>query len=1047
MHQDDEVFSLFLEEAREHLETIETDLLLIEEQGESLDSELINKVFRDIHTVKGGAGFFGLDTVQNLAHSMENLLGKMRDGDLHSENQLISLLLDGSDLLRNMIHAPDKMESFDASGIIDSLKRYLKSGPTEKTTVTAAAESTMTIHAADGTTLFSLPKEDIVQAQKAEIGAIHIFLLEFDLMKDIHEKGKTPWDIISLFSTLTHFIDSKLLAPEETLEAACNAALNLPFYILCSTVMGDDLFIDFAEIPAAQITHIIDVPLETPAAVPSEVHLTKQTHSSEPPEPPVTPTPPADPVPQPAADKANEHEKTARPPEEKGAKNTKGNATVRLPLEHLEKLMTLAGELVLTRNELLQKVSAKKDRSILETAHRVDDITSEIQEAIMATRMQSVGVVLSKFKRIVRDLSRQLSKQVELSIIGEEVELDRTIVEAIGDPLTHIVRNAVDHGIEMPSTRELAGKDPIGHISIIAEHRAGQVVIVIQDNGAGINPEILGPKAVEKGIITSAELAQMPVRDIYKLIFKPGFSTAAEVTDISGRGVGMDVVLSSLSSVGGTVEIDSKLGKGTTFTIVLPLTLAIVPSLLLESGGERFAIPQVHIVELVRIKAAKVKEHIERLGNAAVLRLRGDLLPLVRLSDFLEMDRYYTDSETGEKRLDRRANIADRRSIDLLEETLTTTEEDDRTDRRMHFKSVTHIAIVSTGNERYGIIVDSLLDSEEIVVKPLGAHLVQCKQFAGATILGDGQVALILDVDSIRQLAIPGTVNQMVQQVENQRFQTMSSTDENAMLTLNYGPSQHLAIHLDLVTRIERISHDEIEVIGNKLGMKYRGDTLVLLKLEESLHLDPLPNAAVYSVVVFEFGGHEIGILASDINDILTPDTDIDAQSYTQQGLIGTTIIDNTITMIVDLFTIGRLSMPELVDHLEEKEEEKRGEKTVLVVDDSPFFLKQLETVVSEAGYQYISATDGSEALATLKNHSETIGLVITDVEMPNMTGLELTSEIREDASLAHIPVIACTTLSGIDAEQAGFEAGVNEYLVKIDREQILETCKKYLHK
>lgn len=1095
MHnQEDEVYLLFLEESREHLEDIESEILQLEEEKESADPELVNKIFRSVHTIKGGAGFFGIEKIQDLSHAMENLMGVLREGNIEVTKELISLLLDGADLLKKMVSSPTEIESIDIDGGKNALKAYYNK-VVNKTDVESPADSDdnpqiskenviVEIRCSNEDTLFSIEKQEFINAQRFEIGANHIYLLYFDLIEDIELKGKTPFGVISNISSLTYFIDSLLSPPEVYLDDPDDTQMVLPFYIICSTVMDKEMLCHFIELPETQVEQIFDKEIKDISQIPDKIYLPQNYDSKIPvlkneritpqeittiPDIEITPqiediTPSeissqksnSQPVISNSEKESSANYSVTEKPHEKTT-DTKSttviakSSTIRISVNQLERLMNLAGELVLTRNELMQKVYNTQDKSFLETANKVDDITSEMQEAIMSTRMQSIGVVLSKFRRVVRDLSRKLHKRINLTIIGEDVELDRTIIEAIGDPLTHIVRNAIDHGIETPQKREDSGKNPIGTITITAEHRAGQVVISICDDGGGIDPERVKKKALENGVATESELEVMHKRDIYKLIFTPGFSTAEEVTNISGRGVGMDVVLSSLNEVGGTVDIDSEVGNGTTISISLPLTLAIMPSLLLESGGERFAIPQVHILELVRIKASQVKERIERLGDAAVLRLRGDLLPLVRLSDVLQMDSFYLDSDTGEMRPNRRENIADRRSRELG----ATTEdkevlEDHRAheDRRNAPSSLTHIAVVSSGNERYGIVVDSLLDSEEIVVKPLGYHLKDCKHFAGATILGDGQVALILDIDTIRNMAVLRSLSGIVEkEEEKEKLNQDLIPDAHQMLTLSYGKESLFAVPMDLVTRIEKIKADQIEKIGSRLGMKYRNDTLVLLKLEEALKTEELPTQDSYTVIVFELGGKEVGLLTSEVHDITLQEGELDGLTYVQPGILGTLILDNSITMVLDLFEIGRMLLPELLTHLIEKENEKRDEKTVLVVDDSPFFLKQLETIVTEAGYNCISAEDGCLALEKLKENSDLIDMVITDVEMPNMTGLELTKEIRADNSLSHLPIVACTTLSGIEAENAGRDAGVSEYLVKIDHEQILTTCKKYLHK
>ncbi|MCP3955781.1 MAG: chemotaxis protein CheA, partial [Desulfobacterales bacterium] len=425
------------------------------------------------------------------------------------------------------------------------------------------------------------------------------------------------------------------------------------------------------------------------------------------------------------------------------------DTSLRINVSLLDSLMNLAGELVLGRNQLLQALSSADQRLSSLAGQRIDLITSELQEAIMLTRMQPIGIVFNKYPRVVRDLSRQLAKSIELDVEGKTVELDKTIIEAINDPLTHLVRNAVDHGIETPDARRAAGKPETGRVALKAYHAAGQVNIEISDDGKGLDGDKLAAVALSKGLITEEQVRAMSAREKVNLIFLPGFSTAEKVSDVSGRGVGMDVVKTNLDKLGGHTDIDSTPGVGSTIRIKLPLTLAIIPSQIVIAEDERYAIPQVNLVELLRVPADKAKERIEKVGEAEVIRLRGNLLPLVRLADLFGVQRTYCDPESGPHD-DRRDNIADRRSktSPLTDESpeeprIQPSADDDFTrqpgDRRYRADSALNIAVVSAGVFKYGLIVDRLLDSEEIVVKPLGRHLKQCKGYAGATIMGDGR--------------------------------------------------------------------------------------------------------------------------------------------------------------------------------------------------------------------------------------------------------------------------------------------------------------------
>ncbi|MGD9368098.1 MAG: chemotaxis protein CheA, partial [Desulfobacteraceae bacterium] len=440
------------------------------------------------------------------------------------------------------------------------------------------------------------------------------------------------------------------------------------------------------------------------------------------------------------------------------------SSNLRVNLGLLDNLMNLAGELVLGRNQLIQALTVDDLKTLHLTSQRIDLVTSELQEGIMKTRMQPIANVFNIFPRIVRDLALSQGKKADLVVEGRDVELDKTIIESIGDPLTYLVRYAVAAGIESPDARKQDGKPEVGQINLKAYHEAGQVNIEISDDGQGLNPDHLGVVATENGLITASQLDAMSVKERLHLIFLPGFPMKPPLRDDSVEAAGMDGVKAELEKLGGVIDIRSRIGRGTTFRIKLPLTLAIIPSQMVSVGGERYAIPQVNLDELLRIPANQVKDKVEKVGDAAVTRLRGKLLPLLRMADVLGVQPCYTDPEDGTQLPDRRMHIADRRStrheIEGVAEPRTeaadgSVETDKRngTDRRYHAAGSLNIAVVSAGSLTYGLIVDQMHDPEEIVVKPLGRHLVECSGYAGATIMGDGRVALILDVYNIAKKA------------------------------------------------------------------------------------------------------------------------------------------------------------------------------------------------------------------------------------------------------------------------------------------------------
>ncbi len=1046
--QNDEVFLLFLEESQEHLEDIESDLLELESQQDNLDDELLNKVFRAVHTVKGGSGFFGLTKIQSLAHSMENILGLIRTHDLQISSEIVSILLNGADKLSSMINSPESMDEVEVESVISELDLFDFNRKQEASLLVSqpsSVNSEINISFENGPIIFTISEQEVISAQTADGGGQYVYLIKYDLYKDIEEKGRTPQQVVKEFLQLTFFLDSFTdYSQLGTLESS-SERMDLPFYVLVSTVMDPLIMSEFIGLPPENIVVVYDAlvtkresrPIATPSE-PLESEIVKSSNfiqSSE-----QTDTKNTEVI-EPPKEIIKEPTKKQTTKSAKATKKSKAEsrASVRIPVAQLEVLMSLAGELVLTRNELLQKVQNLNTSDINDAAQRVDSITSELQEAIMVTRMQPVGTVFNKFKRIVHDMSISLGKEIDFIVEGEEVELDRSIIEAIGDPLTHMVRNSIDHGVETPIQRSEAGKDSNGLIKLSAQHQAGQVIIAIEDNGRGIDPNIISKIAVKKGVVTEDQISVMSEKDIVKLIFAPGFSTAEKVTDISGRGVGMDVVMNSFTKVGGVVDISSFVGVGTTMTVKLPLTLAIIPSLLLKAEGERFAIPQTNLVELVRINPEKVQEKIERVGKAAVLRLRGELLPLVKLTTLLEMPQTFLDPETGIRHIDNRDNIADRRSPSLTDEELNI---DLRPGRRKSDMSAVNIAIVSAGNNQYGIIVDALLDSEEIVVKPLGTHLSSCKYYAGATILGDGNVATILDIQSIYENSIVKTASMMVREnLTNQNAK--EAKDVSNFLLFRNNENETLALPMVLVTRIEKVANSDLMVIGDKRAIQYRGDTLLILNMNDLGSVGKLEERDFYNIIVFQIKGHEYGLIVGEVQDVIQHGGEIDGQTYAQLGIMGTFIEDEKLIMLIDLYNLANELLPE-IQNTEAEENTQNQLKSILVVEDSMFFLHQIEKLLKDLGYNIYTAMNGAEGIDALKANSD-ISLILTDIEMPVMNGLEMTRKIRSMDQYKEIPMVAITSLSSEEDEKNGLLAGINEYLIKMDKEQIIDVCQKML--
>ena len=907
MSEEDPIVAEFIVESGEHLADVENQLLAIESAGADIDVDLVNTVFRGVHSIKGAAGFLDFSVLGNLAHSLENVLNLVRNLELVPDSTITNVMLRAADALRGMVDDIHHSNDVDASAHIAELQKI-----------------------AEGVAKNSEAETELPAAANSP---------------------PTPSEVIDeTAATDTTALESVETQPELTS-------------------------------PTPELTAIPTAQTSPEVATPANSDQPRQQKSGAAGN--VTNSAPAD-------------------------------TNIRVSVRLLDSLMNLAGELVLSRNQLVQQVGSDSTTQLDSVAARVDQVTSELQEAIMQTRMQVIGTVFGKFPRVVRDLSSQLDKQCQLTIEGEDVELDKSIIEAIGDPLTHLIRNSVDHGIESPEQRVAAGKSASGTIVLRAFHQAGKVNISISDDGAGIDTAKLKEKAISRGLITPETARDMSEREVLRLIFHPGFSMAKTVTGVSGRGVGMDVVKTNIEKLGGAVGVDTQMGVGTTINVKLPLTLAIIPSLIVRCRDNRFAIPQASISELVRVKAADVAKKVERVQNAEVFRLRGNLLPLVRLD----------------------------RALDLHEET------------DAHEDGPINIIVVETGQLRYGLVVDGLHDSEEIVVKPLGRHMQDCHCLAGATILGDGRVALILDVAGIASRSELTLPDEDDLDVAGNSLDGSASETQTVLLFTN-DPAEQFGIPMAVIARIERVRTDQVDSVGGQEVLQYRGASLPLLRLEDYIQALPRPETKKIYVVVFTVRGREIGLTVPALTDISDVPTNVDTTTFSEPGVIGSVVVDGRALRLLDPYRLTQVAHPDLFTGSEAIESrhvrntlhdaDDHPVPTILLAEDSAFFRKQVTAQLEEAGYEVIGCEDGLIAWNILQERGEEIDVVVTDVEMPNMDGCQLARHIKDDATLGHLPVIALTSLASEKDMQRGMESGIDDYQVKLDRERLMAAVEKYL--
>ena len=565
--------------------------------------------------------------------------------------------------------------------------------------------------------------------------------------------------------------------------------------------------------------------------------------------------------------------------------------TIRVGVNLLDKLMTLVGELVLARNQLLQVSNTSRDAGLQTVSQRMNLIATELQEEVMKTRMQPIGNIWSQFPRTVRDVALGCGKQVNIEMEGKETELDKTIIEAIKDPLTHLVRNSVDHGIELPEDRAKAGKDSAGRLILRAFHEGGQVIIEISDDGAGLNAERIRQKAIERGVITPEQAQKMADREIFSLIFLPGFSTAQKVTNVSGRGVGMDVVKTNVEKIGGTVDLQSTLGKGTTVRVKIPLTLAIIPALIVTCGGDRYAIPQVSLLELVRLEDTKAVTGIELVHGVPVHRLRGRLLPIVYL----------------------------RRELRIGDAGQASKNEDD----------AVNIVVLQADGRQFGLVVDTINDTEEIVVKPLRKQLKSIKTFAGASIMGDGKVALILDVVGLAQRA--SVVSETKEHAEAAKAaEAAASGAQKRSYLLFSGPDDaHMAIPLDTLARLEELPASQVEKTGTRWVAQYRGEILPLVNLgyallerrtrRRSKEFEEIAKAERYQVLVCNHDGHRAGLVVERIVDIVEDSAEVQYPA-SREGVLYSAVIQGRVTEMIDVPAVLQAAHLEPEPHPEHAE-------------------------------------------------------------------------------------------------------------------------------
>jgi two-component system chemotaxis sensor kinase CheA len=669
------------------------------------------------------------------------------------------------------------------------------------------------------------------------------------------------------------------------------------------------------------------------------------------------------------------------------------NQSIRVTVDTLEHLMTMVSELVLTRNQLLEIVRRHEESEFKTPLQRLSNVTAELQEGVMKTRMQPIGNAWQKLPRIVRDLSNELGKKIDLEMQGADTELDRQVLDLIKDPLTHMVRNSADHGLETAEERRAVGKPEHGLIRLSAYHEGGYIIIRIADDGRGLDSGRIKAKAIAQGLVSEVDAEKLPENQIHKFIFAPGFSTAAKVTNVSGRGVGMDVVRNNIDQIGGTIDVKSVAGAGLSFTIKIPLTLAIVAALIVEAGGHRFAIPQLSVVELVRARSGS-EHRIESIKNTRVLRLRDKLLPLISLRQLFGLD-----SDTGEI-------------------------------------NGGFIVVTQVGSQTFGIVVDGVFHTEEIVVKPMSSKLRHIPMFSGNTILGDGSVIMIIDPNGVAQAFGTNVASQLAAAEASEIKPAPSAGSSTSLLVFRAGSIHPKAVPLSLVTRLEEIDAQKIELSNGRHMVQYRGHLMPLVSMSENVRVK---GEGAQPLLVFSDGSRSMALVVDEIVDIVDDTLNIQVASE-NPGVLGSAIVRGHATEIID---VGHFLPLAFEDWFRRREQQVQHRPcSVLLVDDSPFFLNMLTPVLQAAGYVVTTAASARDALALL-SEGQAFDVAVTDIEMPDMDGFQFAESVRGDPRIGNFPIIALSSVVSPEAIERGRRVGFHDYVAKFDRQGLIAALKE----
>ncbi len=1005
----DDLLNEFLTETFESIEVVDVELVELEKDPNN--KSVLDNIFRLVHTIKGTCGFLGLPRLESVAHSGENVLGKFRDGEMEVTPEAVTLILKALDRIKEILEGLEETQeepAGDDSEIIDQLNAMAAgeaapAAKVEEEPVVVVEEERPTVPgevtldeleaaflAAPGPDDEDPADEPAASGRMESIGgaetvAVISHLFHNRINSDATLKALLQGaDLRASKKAVEDFFTASIEA-----EKCADDKVEVSFANFINAGIAEDQFYNTT-------VHLESV-LEEVGLSSIDAEFVKELYNQS-----------SEKMLGAAKKKAAPAEKKPEAAKKAGSakEGSIANQSIRVNVDVLDNLMNMVSELVLTRNQLMQISRRAGDNDFDIPLQRLSQCTTELQEGVMKTRMQPIGNAWSKLPRIIRDLQMELGKKIDLQMLGAETELDRQVLELIKDPLTHMIRNSADHGIEKVEDRIAVGKKETGTIRLNAFHEGGQIIIEISDDGAGLSVEKLKAKALKNELATEEEIAEMSDQQIQRFIFHAGFSTAAKVTSVSGRGVGMDVVRTNIEKIGGTIELKSTEGKGTTFFIKIPLTLAIVSALIVESGDERFAIPQISVLELVRASSDSMHT-IEYINSTPVLRLRDRLLPLLHLNKILGFE---TDEE-------------------IVEAQQEASHED-------------FIIITQVGDFTFGIVVDRVFDTEEIVVKPVAPILRDLTVFSGNTILGDGTVIMILDPNGIATEANEAMSDIADQRGDDEEESLVSNFDDKeAILLFRAGGDTKRAVPLSLVSRLEEVDVSRIEISEGTKMVQYRGKLMPLVMINDQYEIR---SEGRQPMLVFTDDEKSMGVIVDEISDIKEDTINVELESKAI-GQLGTAIIDGEATEVIDIAYYFEKTFNNWQLGAETAEvESKPKRKNILIVDDSTFFLNLLKPLLATAGYNVTIASTANEALE-LREKGYEFDLIVSDIDMPEMDGYAFAEEVREAGEWQETPMVALSAHSSEKRFARGREAGFDNYVEKLDRDTLLKAIEEQI--